>query len=116
MTKVVTGKITKVSPLEIIVKINQASFKTFNKSKQRLTNKQKPQQIQLQSIKIKSPLLGQTATFIIFKLPSTIYMYMQGAKTVKLTQPKFKGITSTKVSILETVPGKTKEKIVVHTV
>lgn len=42
MTKVVTGKITKVSPLEIIVKINQASFKTFNKSKQRLTNKQKP--------------------------------------------------------------------------
>lgn len=113
MTKVVTGKITKVSPLEIIVKINQASFKTFNKSKQRPTNKQKPQQIQLQSIKIKSPLLGQTATFIIFKLPSTIYMYMQGAKTVKLTKP---GITSTKVSILETVPGKTKEKIVVHTV
>lgn len=49
-------------------------------------------------------------------MPSTIYMYMQGAKTVKLTQPEFKGITSTKVSILETVPGKTKEKIVVHTV
>lgn len=42
MTKGVTGKITKVSPLEIIVKINQASFKTFNKSKQRPTNKQKP--------------------------------------------------------------------------
>lgn len=41
---------------------------------------------------------------------------MQRAKTVKLTQPEFKGITSTKVSILETVPGKTKEKIVVHTV
>lgn len=35
---------------------------------------------------------------------------MQRAKTVKLTQPEFKGITSTKVSILETVPGKTKEK------
>lgn len=42
MTKVVTGKITKVSPLEIIVKINQASFPNFNKSKQRPINKQKP--------------------------------------------------------------------------
>lgn len=42
MTKVVTGKITKVSPLEITVKINQAFFPTFNKSKQRPTNKQKP--------------------------------------------------------------------------
>lgn len=47
-------------------------------------------------------------------------MYMQRAKIVKTqTQPNSRVIfiiTSTKVSILENVPGRTKVKIVAHTI